>query len=220
MKDKIDIDKRYHEHDEIREFHKRNQEIYYKCVRDAFDSEWSSIGSFMDIGCREGYLMDEVYTNNQDKVIAGIDYFTWGKKLWDSNHWMHNCYQKWDMRDTLEGTEWIDSVKQQKLFDIVNCTEVAEHIDPDYCDIFLGNLKMLVNKYLIISWSPDNIDNGASDPYHQHVNSLKKDEVYKKMNESGFTVNKELTDKLVKYCKRYGAPSWYVNNAISVWEVR
>jgi len=28
----------------------------------------------------------------------------------------------------------------------------------------------------------------------------------------------EFKDKLVDCCKRYNAPFWYVNNAISVWE--
>ena len=218
MKEKINIDERYHEHDEISVNHKKNQQPYYKSIRETFNNDWDSIGSFIDVGCREGYLMDEIYTNNKDKIVAGIDYFTWGKKLWDDDYWIHDHYNQWDMRDTLNGTEWFNFVKQNKLFDIVNCTEVAEHIDPDYCNIFMENLKMLTNKYLIISWSPDDIHNGASDPYHQHVNALQRDDFYNKMDEFDFMINAELTDKLVECCNKHNSPSWYVKNHISIWE--
>jgi hypothetical protein len=50
MKEKINIDERYFEHDEIRTGHKNNQKSYYKCIRETFNDVWDSVGSFIDIG--------------------------------------------------------------------------------------------------------------------------------------------------------------------------
>lgn len=218
-KQKINIDERYFEHEEFSSNHKSNQNNYFKALKETFYNEWSSLNSFIDVGCRQGYLMDYFHQDNPNRIIQGIDYFTWGKKLWDKNHWMQESYQQHDLRDTLRNTEWFKIINENKLFDLVNCTEVGEHIDPDYCDIFLDNLTSITNKYLIISWSPDSIENGASDPRHQHVNALNKEDFYNKMNEFNFNINNKLTNELVKNCKKYYAPSWYVSNAISVWEL-
>ena len=218
-KKKINIDERYFEHEEFSSNHKSNQNYYFNALKETFNNEWDSLNSFIDVGCRQGYLMDCFYQDNSSKIIAGIDYFTWGKKLWDKDHWMQESYQQHDLRDTLRKTEWFQVVSKNKLFDLINCTEVGEHIDPDYCDVFLDNLVGITNKYLIISWSPDSIENGASDPRHQHINALKKEDFYSKMNEFNFIINDELTNKLVKNCKKYNAPSWYASNAISVWEL-
>lgn len=218
-KQKINIDERYFEHEEFSSNHKSNQNNYFNALKETFYNEWSSLNSFIDVGCRQGYLMDYFYQDNSNRIIQGIDYFTWGKKLWDKNHWMQESYQQHDLRDTLRNTEWFNIINKNKLFDLVNCTEVGEHIDPDYCDVFLDNLAGITNKYLIISWSPDSIENGASDPRHQHVNALNKEDFYSKMNEFNFIINNKLTDELVKNCKKYYAPSWYVSNAISIWEL-
>jgi|15BtaG_2_1085339.scaffolds.fasta_scaffold00220_5 hypothetical protein len=218
-KEKINIDERYFEHEEFSSNHKSNQNNYFRALKETFYNEWSSLNSFIDVGCRQGYLMDYFYQDNPNRIIQGMDYFTWGKKLWDKNHWIQENYQQHDLRDTLRNTEWLKVINKNKLFDLVNCTEVGEHIDPDYCDVFLDNLASITNKYLIISWSPDNIENGASDPRHQHVNALDKEDFYNKMNEFNFNIKNKLTDELVKNCKKYYAPSWYVSNAISVWEL-
>jgi len=261
MKEKINIDERYFSVEELQLYHRAEQKNYYHALRETFDIEWDDIGSFIDVGCREGYLL---------KFFSGMDYFEWGQKIWavdnpfsnfdvdkleidkdgieisgqinesedrlneireklhyyDNGHIepfdsdMVDAYLVWDLRDSLENTEWLESIKVNKFFDIVNCTEVAEHVDSDYCNIFMKNLKSLTNKYLVISWSPDDIHNGMTDPYHQHINALSKEDFEKKMKEFDFVKNDDLTDKLLDSCKKYNAPDLYIKNELSVWELK
>ena len=79
---------------------------------------------------------------------------------------------------------------------MVNCTEVAEHVDPKYLHVFLDNLRKITGKYLILTWSSTYPPHGAPP---QHVSPLPSDDVIKIMNEWGFELDhKKSTDQIRK----------------------
>jgi hypothetical protein len=63
----------------------------------------------------------------------GLEYFSWQKEAADSL--IKDTINIHDLRD-----EWLG----EKKYDLVNCTETGEHIDPAYCDVFIENLKIFV----------------------------------------------------------------------------
>ena len=208
MIEKVNIDERYIKEEEISLGHEGNQQKYFKALLGTFSDELSNMESFIDVGCREGFLMKEMSEKTDISSISGLDYFTWGKEICPAE--LRGSYHKWDLRDSLEEADWMN-----KKYDIVNCTEVAEHIDPAYCDVFMKNLEMMTGEYLIISWSPD----ATNDPNHQHLNPLGIEEFHAKMEEYGFVRNDRLTARLVTEGRNHGIPFWYLTNGISVWEV-
>jgi hypothetical protein len=208
MVEKINIDERYIKEQEISPGHQGNQQSYFHALLGTFSEEINRMESFIDVGCREGYLMKEVFQKTQISSVAGIDYFTWGKDTCTPE--LRENYHQWDLRDSLEKAAWLG-----EKYDIVNCTEVAEHIDPAYCDTFMKNLKMLTGEYLVISWSADT----TNDPNHQHLNPLDIDGFHAKMEEYGFFRNDNLTARLVTEGRNHRIPFWYLTNGISVWEV-
>ena len=115
-----------------------------------------------------------------------MDYFDWMRE--SAPDFIKPYFQLWDLRDSLENTEWLKSIKENKLFDIVNCTEVGEHIDPDYAEIFLKNLYDLTNKYLVMSWSNTTED--------QHLNPLSVEDFHRLMKKNNFILNIEKTQLL------------------------
>ena len=115
------------------------------------------------------------------------------------------------MRDKFEG---------ERKYDIVNCTETGEHIDPEYQDIFIDNLKRLCSKYLIISWSNSGGANDlAHDEHEQHLNPLQPYMVEDLLTRHGFTKNKILTQKMIsESLKREDFLFWW-RHSLGIWEV-
>jgi len=72
-----------------------------------------------------------------------------------------------------------------RRFDLVVCLEVAEHIEPEYVDIFLNNLCSLSNQVLM-SFAPP----GAGG--HYHVNCQGAIYWIEKMAERGYTLDLDI----------------------------
>ena len=206
MKNKIYIEDRYIPQDEIRKNIKPYEE-YYECLKETFD--FRSIKSFCDAGCANGPLIYTIKKNNTDIDVLGLEYFSWQKEASDplikDNIIVH------DLRDKFEG---------ERKYDIVNCTETGEHIDPEYQDIFIDNLKRLCSKYLIISWSNSGGANDlAHDEHEQHLNPLQPYMVEDLLTRHGFTKNKILTQKMIsESLKREDFLFWW-RHSLGIWEV-
>ena len=96
----------------------------------------------------------------------------------------------YDIRDELP-----DDVEK---YDVVNCSEVGEHIDKEYADILIENAKKLSKKYIIFTWSSHGGDlEPHCDPLHQHLNPLSRTDYIKLMRKHDLKENMELTNKFL-----------------------
>lgn len=206
MKDKIYIDDRYFPQDEIRKNIKPYEE-YYECLNETFDLK--SISGVCDAGCANGPLIYVIKNNLPEMEVLGLEYFRWQKEASDSliqdNIVVH------DLRD-----EW----KGDKKYDIVNCTETGEHIDPEYQDVFVGNLKKLCSKYLIISWSSSGgVNDRVHDEHEQHLNPMHSSQVEELLTRHGFVKNKALTQKFISESLRREDFLFWWRSSLGVWEI-
>jgi SAM-dependent methyltransferase len=199
---KIDIDIMYPPSLEIRTSDSPYYE-YYQCVKRVFDL--SNINSFCDIGCSTGHLIDFISSYNSIDV-AGVEYFQYQKESASSS--VQECINIFDIRDPLD-----TDIK----FDIVNCAEVAEHVDPKYLHIFLDNIKKITGKYLILSWS-DSYPPFDAPP--QHVSPLPLNDVKLIMESWGFEYLVEETNLFNLEAKQYNNYyPWWKDN-ITIWQVK
>jgi len=167
----------------------------------------------MDVGCSNGDLISLIKKQFKNISVSGIEYFEYHKKyadpsVLDSIHFI-------DIRDPLP-----ENLKDKK-FDIVICTEVGEHIDPDFCDTFLENIKSLTGKYLIMTWSSHGgINEPQFDPHHQHLNPLKLEDFFSLMNSKGFELNLPASNQLIVSSLNFSNffPWW--RESLTIWTVR
>lgn len=142
--------------------------------------------SFMDIGCANGHLLDYFYQKGI-KDIAGIEGSEAAFKYMPEHI---KCYvSKADLSRVI-------GISAEK-YDLVNCTEVGEHIPFKYENIFLKNVTGFVGKYLVLSWA-DTWEGWHGMEKQEHVNPRSKGYVIKKLKAMGLDFNKKLTDELVK----------------------
>jgi SAM-dependent methyltransferase len=199
---KIDIDLMYPPSLEIRTSDSPYYE-YYQCVKRVFNL--SEIGSFCDVGCSTGHLIDFISTYNSVDV-AGIEYFQYQKD--NASSAIRDCINILDIRDSFD----ID-IK----FDIVNCTEVAEHVDPKYLHVFLDNIKKITGKYLILSWSDSY---PPSDAPPQHVSPLPLSDVKLIMESWGFEYLSDETNLFNLEARQYNNYyPWWKDN-ITIWKIK
>ena len=198
---KIDVEKIYMSYEEIRKDSSPYDE-YYKCLKNVFSLD--EIDNFCDIGCSTGHLVENMLN---DCNSCGIEYFEYHKENASDN--VKECINIFDIRDRIE-----ENVK----FDLVNCTEVAEHVDPKFLDIFLDNLKKITGKYLILTWSsvyPESLD---APP--QHVSCLYFEDVEKLMLNWGFELDKSKTEKFLQESFKYKNFYAHWRESLSIWKVK
>ena len=195
---KINIDIMYPPEGELREDSSPYDE-YYECIKATFSLD--EISNFCDIGCATGHL---VYNMSNDADSCGIEYFQYHKD--HSNAIIRDSINIFDIRDPYEG---------ELKFDLVNCTEVAEHVDPKYLHVFLDNLKNITGKYLILTWSNSYPPHADAPP--QHVSPLPPDDVIKIMNEWGFELDSEKTSKFLSESNKYSKFYFWWRESLSVW---
>ena len=197
---KVNIDIMYPPEMELREDSSPYDE-YCECIKETFDLE--SIDTFCDVGCSTGHLVFNML-NYAD--VCGIEYFQYQKDGADEK--VRDCINIFDIRDPIDS-----DVK----FDLVNCTEVAEHVDPKYIDVFLDNLKKITGKYLILTWSSTY---PPSDAPPQHISPLFGDEVEKLMNAWGFEIDQEKTDKFLNKSRGYRKFYFWWRESLTIWKVK
>ena len=199
---KIDIGRMYPPSLEVRTDESPYYE-YYQCIKKTF--KLKTIDTFCDIGCATGHLI-QILSEYNSISVAGVEYFEYQKN--NAHESVKDCINVLDIRDPLD----IDL-----KFDIVNCTEVAEHIDPKYLDVFLDNLKKITGKYLIFSWSETY---PPADAPPQHVSPLPHQDVKLIMDSWGFELDEEKTTLFNSISRGYNNYySWWKDN-ITVWKVK
>jgi len=206
MSEKIFIDERYFPKDEIRTNLSPYYD-YYLCLSRTFNLLKTE--GFCDVGCANGPLMYYVKSHIPHIDVMGLEYFNWQKEAADPL--IKDSINIHDLRD-----EWLG----EKKYDLVNCTETGEHIDPAYCDVFIKNLKKVCNKYLVISWSDTG---GANDREHdeheQHLNPLSASQVDKLLTSNGFVKNQELTNKFIQESMGKNNFNFWWRKSLGVWEI-
>lgn len=207
--EKVNIDERYPENEEAGRS-PAPYESFFRVINSTFD--FKKINSFIDVGCADGHLIDFINLNFPLIKIAGIEYFEYHKK-----HASSSIVDKifiHDIRDSLP-TNF-----EGEKFDIVVCTEVGEHIEPEYTGIFLTNLKKLTGQYLIMTWSKHGgAENPQSDPHHQHLNPLQFNDFVNLMSQNGFKINIPLSQSLVQSSLKYPHFFFWWRESLTVWEV-
>jgi cyclopropane fatty-acyl-phospholipid synthase-like methyltransferase len=198
---KIDLDKIYTSYEEIRTDRSPYNE-YYQCLKNTFSL--NEINSFCDVGCATGHLVENMLN---DCDSCGIENFQYHKD--NASEHVKECINVFDIRDEIQ-----EDIK----FDLVNCTEVAEHVDPKFLDIFLDNLKKITGKYLILTWS--SVYPESTDAPPQHVSCLYFDDVEKLMKFWGFELDQEKTDKFLKESFKYKNFHEHWRESLSIWRVK
>ncbi|NVM37127.1 MAG: class I SAM-dependent methyltransferase [Candidatus Lokiarchaeota archaeon] len=197
---KIDIEKLYREESEVRSDEEPYNE-YYQCILQTFQND--KINTFCDVGCSTGHLVSNMLSYCDS---CGIEYFNYQKD--NANEQVKECINILDIRDPID---------MDIKFDLVNCTEVAEHVDPKCIHTFLDNIKKITGKYLILTWSSTYPPNVEGPP--QHVTPLEFDEVCLLMENWGFTLDKEMTDRFLNKSKQcYNFYYWW-RESLSIWRV-
>lgn len=206
---KIDINDRYFPEEEIRTNEKPYQE-YFECLKSIIN--FNRIDSFCDIGCANGPLLQAVQDNCPNVEVMGIEYFDWQKQAAHAS--VKDKIHLHDLRDPLP-----DNLV--KKYNIVNCTETGEHIDPEFADVFIENLKTLCGKYLIISWA----NSGGSkdkehDQHEQHLNPLMPADVHTLIESHGFKKNHTLSQTLINSSLNKNNFYFWWRNSLSVYEIQ
>lgn len=179
---KINIDDRYPKECEIRT-DKSPYYDYFKCLLRTF----GNINSLCDIGCATGHLIYFIKNNNPNCKVKGYEYFDYHKNSEHCDPLIKDCIEICDIRDCLPND--VDT------YDIVNCSEVGEHIDPEYADTLIQNAKKLSNRFIIFTWSSHGGDlEPHCDPLHQHLNPLKYVDYIALMEKHNLKKNVELTN--------------------------
>jgi SAM-dependent methyltransferase len=200
---KIDITDRYPPENEI-----RTDLLPYIEYGDCLLKTFNNISSLCDIGCATGHLIHYI-RQKCNSNIKGYEYFSYHKD--SSICKVKDDIEIYDIRDELP-----DSVD---TYDIVNCSEVGEHIDPLFANILIENAKKLSNKYLIFTWSSHGGDlDSECDPLHQHLNPLSREEYINLMLQHGLKPNMELTQRFLN--ESMFKPNFYFwwRESFIVWE--
>jgi hypothetical protein len=195
----ININNRYLPEEEIRQDNRPYME-YGACLDHVFNL--SNINSFADLGCATGHLLLYAY-NKGIRDLLGIEYFEWQKQA--ASHIIKCDIVIHDLRKELE---------INKRYDIVNISEVGEHIDPEYSQVLIDNIKKLAGGYVVTTWA----DKGG-DPHGQHVNPLSYDEYSNLFLGNGFLYEKSLTEKFINYSRQYDNFYFWWRDSLRIWTV-
>ena len=125
---------------------------YLSALENVFDLK--IIDSICDVGTRVGNLLYFAKKKYPKIEITGYDYFEWSKQ-----------YAHPTVSEYIKILDLSNPLKNFKTFNLVNCTEVSEHIPKEFEGVFIDNLCKLSNDILILSWSNEVLD--------QHLNSQK-----------------------------------------------
>lgn len=203
---KIDINNRYPEHQEVRGNNKPYEQ-FAECVFSTFEK----FTSFCDIGCATGHLIYFINKKENTKV-KGYEYFEYHKTSKFCQDSIRPFIEIYDIRDELP----LDVEK----FDIVNCSEVGEHIDPQYADVLIENAKKLSKRFIIFTWSSHGgLNEPDQDPNHQHLNPLSKEDYINLMRSHNLKPNWELTEKFLNFSKKCNDFYFWWRESLIVWEM-
>jgi len=203
--EKIDISERYPPESELR-LDSKPYQAYYEMLANVFD--FSKIQSVCDVGCSTGHLLSIIKQKHPDISVLGFEFF---------EYQIQNAPE--NIREYIKLVDLRDPLFHMQKYDLVNCTEVGEHIDEAYAGSLLNNLRNLTRRFLIMSWSDSGgINDPQNDPHHQHLNPLSKEKFMALMRESGFEHQEEASGQLLRQSNRPHFHDWW-RKSLSVWKV-
>jgi len=170
------LEKEYSEEEYKREL--LPYKMYLNSIEEVFD--FSIIDSMADFGCANGRLIEAVKRKYSHIEVLGIDYFDWALKYADET-----------IKDKIK---LMDLSKKQdfgKKFDLVNCSELGEHIKRKEEEIFINNLINATKNILVLTWS-----NLRSSDNDQHQNPRPKKYIINKIKGKGLVYWEEATEVL------------------------
>tara|TARA_B100000035_G_scaffold315153_1_gene334135 strand:- start:6973 stop:7605 length:633 start_codon:yes stop_codon:yes gene_type:complete len=208
MSTKIDINNRYPSEGEVRS-DKKPYFDYYTCLLKTFSNE--DLKKFCDVGCATGHILSFL-KNNHDSDVRGYEYFEYHKESSFCDSKIKDDIIIYDIRDELP--------EDTQKYSIVNCSEVGEHIDPDYANTLIENCKKLSSKYIIFTWSSHggDLDPGC-DPLHQHLNPLSRENYIKLMMSHDLIPNMELTNAFLNESLKMKDFYFWWRESFIIWEM-
>jgi len=138
---------------------------YLSALESLFDLK--IIDSICDVGTGVGNLLYFAKKKYPKIEITGYEYFEWSKQ-----------YAHPTVSEYIKILDLSKPLKNFKTFNLVNCTEVGEHIPKEFEGVFIDNLCKLSNDILILSWSKELLN--------QHLNPQKKSYIIKEIIKKGF----------------------------------
>jgi len=199
---KIDIDNRYFPAEELN----HNVKPYQALCR-VIDRTGIKCDSVADMGCRNGLFLQEFYKLHPKSRIYGCDYFQWAIDACSEE--IKPFVYQFDLRDPFLDTE---------SFNLVICMEVAEHIDPSYCSVFLKNLRKKCNGHLVMTWSSrGGIHDRDNDGHIQHLNPKSIQEYLQTMNTHGFELDVDMTRNFQREIQQTHEFHWYWTESLGVF---
>ena len=212
-KEKVDITSRYPEEDEC-----GREAIQYINFCNALSTvaPISEINSLCDVGCSDGHLLSEIRNRNASTSLLGLEYFDYHLKYAPEN--IKSDITICDIRDDLSG----DITDK---FDVVVCTEVGEHIEAEYAEQMLSNIRHMMTKdsILIMTWSRHGgLEEPHKDPLHQHLNPLQLDDFISLMQRNGFSLDVQASNILRQATAGYKHAEFFFwwKESLTVWRLK
>ncbi len=189
--------------------------LYRKALEEILD--FRQLESIADLGCQNARLLESVHEKYPHLKITGFDVFEWAVK-----------HAAPAVKDSIVLADLRKPLEHKDTYSIVNCTEIGEHLEPEYEATFLDNVAQLTADILILSWS--------NTPSEQHFNPRPKKYIISEMKKRGFVADHRSTRKLrhalrhlvtpyghqwwaedvvVYQRKRQDTPTWY-----TIWGTR
>lgn len=140
-----------------------------------------------DIGCGQGFILE--FFQEKGFSVLGVDCSEEIFSFCPASVKDHILV--FDLRDDIR------PYVPRGEYDLVICTEVAEHVEPQFEDVLLDNVFHFARDAVILSWSPDwCIHRGTS--RQEHWNPRPKRYVVKKVYKRfGFKQQDDLTARLI-----------------------
>lgn len=124
------------------QFNRRPKKIYRAYAQAVYNTfQPNQITSVLDLGCANGYALE--WWQKQEWQIRGAEAAPAAFRYMPST--VRPLVKKQDLRINYQFGQ----------FDLVNCSEVGEHIEAKYESALLKNIVSSVKRFLVISWSND-----------------------------------------------------------------
>ena len=149
----------------------------YCCVVD----ELFNPASFLDLGCAQGFTVDYFARSTLAVGIEGASApFSLATQL------ACQCMQVHDLRDPLD---------LGRQFDLVNCTEVMEHLEPEYEPVLLDTITRHMSHYLIFT-AASVYDKAKGTPRQSHWNVQPYKHWELALQDRGLVLNTVMRDRM------------------------